>query len=154
MCSILTQIVTQLSKVVDPNVKNFRMAKKFEFFVLAVALLQVAQPIFSARILGYLLSPSQSHFVIHDSLMRGLAAKGHNVIIHHESKIINSFISIHIDNSTYSACSRVPRSQSRTTASYNWNQTTTMRMLLPQRRRECCKQPTIMENLFLTGVAG
>lgn len=47
-------------------------------FILT-ALFQFTQPIGSAKILGYLVTPVRSHFVIHDSLLRGLAAKGHNV---------------------------------------------------------------------------
>lgn len=34
----------------------------------------------SAKILGYALAPGRSHFIVHDSLLRGLAAKGHEVL--------------------------------------------------------------------------
>lgn len=36
----------------------------------------------SANILGYLATPGRSHFIVHDSLMRGLASAGHNVSMH------------------------------------------------------------------------
>lgn len=55
------------------------MVTKIGLVAFGVVLLLVAQPILSARILGYLLTPGRSHFIIHDSLMRGLAAKGHDV---------------------------------------------------------------------------
>lgn len=44
-------------------------------------LVLIGKPIFSSNILGYLVSPSRSHFIMHDSLLRGLAAKGHNVSV-------------------------------------------------------------------------
>lgn len=47
-------------------------------FLLAV-LFQFTEPISSAKILGYLITPGRSHFIVHDSLLRGLAAKGHEV---------------------------------------------------------------------------
>lgn len=57
------------------------METKKGFLVLAIVLLLVAQPILSAKILGYLLTPGRSHFIISDSLLQGLAAKGHDVSI-------------------------------------------------------------------------
>lgn len=50
-----------------------------KFFVLLAILQQFVGSIFGANILGYLVTPMRSHFIIHDSLLRGLAAKGHNV---------------------------------------------------------------------------
>lgn len=32
-----------------------------------------------ANIFGYLVTPGRSHFIIHNSLLMGLAEKGHNV---------------------------------------------------------------------------
>lgn len=49
---------------------------------LAVVLLQLSQSIDSAKIFGYLLAAGRSHFIIHDSLLRGLAAKGHDVSLY------------------------------------------------------------------------
>lgn len=51
---------------------------KIVLLLLAV-LLQFAEPIDSAKILGYLITPGRSHFIVHDCLLRGLAAKGHDV---------------------------------------------------------------------------
>lgn len=45
----------------------------------AVVLLNVMPFCQTAKILGFLVTPSQSQFNIHDALMRGLAAKGHEV---------------------------------------------------------------------------
>lgn len=49
---------------------------------VVVTILSVAcalQTVDSSNILGYLASPSRSHYIVHESLLRGLAAKGHNV---------------------------------------------------------------------------
>lgn len=47
---------------------------------IAVAVLvQLFTPIFGSKILGFLLTPARSHFIVHDALMLGLAAKGHDV---------------------------------------------------------------------------
>lgn len=50
-----------------------------KLIVLLIVLMQLVGSIFSANILGYLVTPMRSHFIIHDSLLRGLAARGHNV---------------------------------------------------------------------------
>lgn len=55
------------------------MAKLRSIFGLAVVLLQLSQSIHSAKIFGYLMAAGRSHFIIHDSLLRGLAARGHDV---------------------------------------------------------------------------
>lgn len=137
MVNINKHLASQLMKVVDRREQHTRMATKSEFFVLAFVLLQIGEPIYSARILGYLLSPSQSHFVIHDALMRGLAAKGHNVCIYQNSSHCRNLILHHSHRSQYSVYSRVPRIQSRTTASSNWNQTLRTLMPLRKRKRKC-----------------
>lgn len=56
----------------------------FRYILITIALVvvEIIQPISSANILGYLSAPGRSHFIIHDSLLRGLAAKGHNVSIY------------------------------------------------------------------------
>lgn len=46
---------------------------------IAIAILSTFPSLESAKILGYFVSVSRSHFIIHDSLLRGLAAKGHDV---------------------------------------------------------------------------
>lgn len=46
---------------------------------LMIALVLLAQPYQAANILGYMVTSSRSHFIIQDSVMQGLAAKGHNV---------------------------------------------------------------------------
>lgn len=48
--------------------------------LVAVALLLLVQPLIAGKILGYFITPSRSHFIIDDALMRGLAAKGHEVL--------------------------------------------------------------------------
>lgn len=47
--------------------------------VVLVALVQLLQPIDASKILGFFVTPSPSHFAIQDTLMRGLAANGHEV---------------------------------------------------------------------------
>lgn len=52
---------------------NGRIFVTFFFVVCASKLTN------SSNILGYFSSPSRSHYIVHESLMKGLAAKGHNV---------------------------------------------------------------------------
>lgn len=47
-------------------------------------------PIDAARILGYLVTPDYSDFYIHDSLMVGLAARGHQVYIYSTKAKVNT----------------------------------------------------------------
>lgn len=42
-------------------------------------LLVLAEPLSAGKILGYFITPSRSHFIVHESLMRGLAASGNEV---------------------------------------------------------------------------
>lgn len=58
--------------------------------VILVALLLLIQTITASKILGFFITPSQSHFAIQDTLMRGLAAQGHEV-----SKIIKNVFTLH-----------------------------------------------------------
>lgn len=52
------------------------------FFLLncAIIVILLFKSYDTAKILGFLIVPSISHFIIQDSLMRGLANKGHQVI--------------------------------------------------------------------------
>ncbi|XP_037030664.1 UDP-glucosyltransferase 2-like [Bradysia coprophila] len=54
--------------------------KRSLLFVIFVAIQQF-QPIDSARILGFFSTPSRSHLIIHESLMRELASRGHDVTV-------------------------------------------------------------------------
>lgn len=56
---------------------NFNVS--FVFVVYLVV--QLFQPIHSARILGFFSTPSRSHLIIHESLMRELAIRGHDVSV-------------------------------------------------------------------------
>lgn len=47
--------------------------------IASVALLMLVQPLLAGKVLGYFITPSRSHFIIQDALMRGLAANGHEV---------------------------------------------------------------------------
>lgn len=65
-----------------------------------------------AKILGFFVSPSPSHFVIDAALMRGLLAKGHNVIDskkyflkNHNKKEKNDLFSIILVNCYNNSCS-------------------------------------------------
>lgn len=58
-----------------------RVCSAMAFVQLVVMLSLLAGTASSSKILGYFITPSRSHFIIHDSLMRGLAAKGHEVKI-------------------------------------------------------------------------
>lgn len=49
--------------------------------ILIVLIIYWSHEVNSANILGFFSTPSRSHFIIHQSLMKGLAAKGHNVSI-------------------------------------------------------------------------
>lgn len=49
------------------------------FIFVVYLLVQLLQPIDSARILGFFSTPSLSHLIIHESLMRELAIRGHDV---------------------------------------------------------------------------
>lgn len=53
----------------------------FKLWPIVVALLLLADPLSAGKILGYFITPSRSHFIVHDSLMRGLAANGHEVYL-------------------------------------------------------------------------
>jgi len=54
---------------------------KFVFLGLVYLLIETVPLISSARILGFFSTISRSHFIIHESLMRELAARGHDVTI-------------------------------------------------------------------------
>lgn len=43
--------------------------------------LMLSEPLSAGKILGYLITPTLSHFIVHESLMRELAAQGHEVRI-------------------------------------------------------------------------
>lgn len=47
--------------------------------VALAALLLLIVPLHAGKILGFFITPSRSHFIIEDALMRGLAANGHEV---------------------------------------------------------------------------
>lgn len=49
------------------------------YFCLIFVLVQLSQPVNSARILGFFPTPSRSHLIIQESLMRELASRGHDV---------------------------------------------------------------------------
>lgn len=66
--------------------------KWLTFTTLAVLLL--VQPIIGGKILGYFITPSRSHFVLHDALMHGLAARGHEVNKNLQYIYYNKLISI------------------------------------------------------------
>lgn len=61
--------------------KSSKMFSVVLKLVIVVAALQLTEPIKAAKILGYIPSRGRSHFLIHDSLLRGLAAKGHEVFV-------------------------------------------------------------------------
>lgn len=56
---------------------------KFSLFFVVYLVVQQLEPIDSARILGFFSTPSRSHLIIHESLMRELAIRGHEVSIQH-----------------------------------------------------------------------
>lgn len=49
------------------------------YYCLVFVVVQLSPPINSARILGFFSTPSRSHLIIHESLMRELATRGHDV---------------------------------------------------------------------------
>lgn len=53
----------------------------FKQLIIFLLVLVNANFISSSKILGFFGAASRSHFIVHDSLMRGLAAKGHQVYI-------------------------------------------------------------------------
>lgn len=55
------------------------MALGSRVVVIILAVVCALQTADSSNILGYLASPSRSHYIVHESLLKGLAAKGHNV---------------------------------------------------------------------------
>lgn len=58
----------------------FENMKSQSLLILVVFVaLQQFQSIESARILGFFSTPSRSHLIIHESLMRELAIRGHDV---------------------------------------------------------------------------
>lgn len=46
---------------------------------IGLAVLLFAKPLIAGKVLGYVMTPSRSHFIINDALLRGLAANGHEV---------------------------------------------------------------------------
>lgn len=48
--------------------------------LLVVALLSVAHPGLSARILGFFPFPGKSHYIFYSSIMKTLAARGHEIV--------------------------------------------------------------------------
>lgn len=48
-------------------------------FICLTTVLLVLPNVQTAKILGFLVTPSQAQFNVHDALMKGLAAKGHEV---------------------------------------------------------------------------
>lgn len=55
------------------------MKFKLSLVVVVGMVVQLFEPIDSARILGFFSTPSLSHLIIHESLMRELAIRGHDV---------------------------------------------------------------------------
>lgn len=55
------------------------MKSKVSLFLVGYLVVQLFQPIETARILGFFSTPSRSHLIIHESLMRELASRGHDV---------------------------------------------------------------------------
>lgn len=90
--------------------------------IALLALLMLAQPLFAGKILGYFITPSRSHFIIEDSLMRGLAAKGHDVIYNLYSKQMFQLqkLTISTFRLRWSAFFRLRQNRSQTTLRSSW----------------------------------
>lgn len=72
---------SQVVYIVDLN--DIEMNVKLSL-VFVVYLVVQFQSIDSARILGFFSTPSRSHLIIHESLMRELAIRGHDVSVHYD----------------------------------------------------------------------
>lgn len=72
------------------------------FCVILFALGAVVSSVCSYRILGIFPHAAKSHYIVGDALMKGLAAKGHDVTMispHKQSKPIKNYRSIHLEKS-------------------------------------------------------
>lgn len=66
------------------------ITKNALYYCLVFIVVQLSQPTNSARILGFFSTPSVSHLIIHESLMRELASRGHEVSMFFMIKLVLS----------------------------------------------------------------
>lgn len=68
--------------------------------IICLALCVVLPCVNCYRILGVFPHPAKSHYIVGDALMKGLAAKGHDVTMvspHKQTKFIRNYRSIHLE---------------------------------------------------------
>lgn len=76
------------------KIQNEMKTIKFLFVGMAFLLCHVVPSTNSARILGFFTTPGRSHFIIYESLMKELAARGHDVSTCYEHNLQLTLLSM------------------------------------------------------------